>query len=357
MKKLLGFFAFIALLAGINSCKNDLDVLAPYKESVVIYGLLDHTDTINYIRVNKIFLGEGDATYMAQNSDSVYFNPGELSVKLERIKNGGIVSVTNPASSSMKIDLRDTLIPLQAGNFNTQQRIYYTKHPLYNDSEYKLTVTNNKTGKVYTSQTKLIANFQVTCGGQTEIVTYVCKPYINIPTVNTGKVKIVYKFPVNSRLTSADLVFYYRDTYTSAPTVQRNIHYILGTKKSNTTAGSEDADLTFFGNTFYGNIKNSIYNDPNVDKRFADSIQFVLTAAGEEYNYYTEVNGNSSGIVTEKPIYTNIQGGGIGLFSARAKYKLTKRLNCVTLDNLGLAADMAGLKFGTSVDYPVGYCL
>jgi hypothetical protein len=127
------FIAFASLLF-FHSCKNDLDVLAPYKESVAIYGLLDNTDTINYIRVNKVFLGEGDATYMAQNADSVYFQPGEISVKLERIKNGLTVSVTNPSTASMQINLRDTLIPLSSGSFNTQQRIYYTKHPLYNDS-------------------------------------------------------------------------------------------------------------------------------------------------------------------------------------------------------------------------------
>jgi hypothetical protein len=60
------------------SCHNKLEVLAPYKESVSVYGLLNQDDTVNYIRIGRVYLGEGNAVQMAAVQDSVWFKPGEL---------------------------------------------------------------------------------------------------------------------------------------------------------------------------------------------------------------------------------------------------------------------------------------
>ena len=79
-------------------CSNKLEILAPYKESVAVYGLINQNDTAQYIRVQRVFLGEGNALTMAQNPDSCYYKAGELKVSLQRIKGGAQVGVDNTGS-------------------------------------------------------------------------------------------------------------------------------------------------------------------------------------------------------------------------------------------------------------------
>ena len=36
-----------------QACKTDFDINAPWKESAIVYGILNQNDTIHYIKVNK----------------------------------------------------------------------------------------------------------------------------------------------------------------------------------------------------------------------------------------------------------------------------------------------------------------
>ena len=81
---LLGFV--ISLL--IASCDNTLDILDDYKETPIVYGLLNKNDTVNYIRLQKGFLGAGNALLMAQYSDSIYYDTSEVDVHIYSIING-----------------------------------------------------------------------------------------------------------------------------------------------------------------------------------------------------------------------------------------------------------------------------
>ena len=70
-----------------NSCKNDLKIIAPYKEIPQVHAILTPQDPMQMIRINKIFLGEGDANLMAQVPDSINYKTGELTVMLDRFVN------------------------------------------------------------------------------------------------------------------------------------------------------------------------------------------------------------------------------------------------------------------------------
>ena len=78
LKKIFILSAFLFLF--FTSCKNDLKLNAPYKEFPSIYAVLTPQDAIHIIRINKVFLGEGDANKMAQVSDSLNYPANELTV-------------------------------------------------------------------------------------------------------------------------------------------------------------------------------------------------------------------------------------------------------------------------------------
>ena len=71
MKKIL-----IALVAAISfsACSTEIEVNAEWKDVTVVFGLLDVSDTIQYIKISKAFLGEEDAFVMAQEPDSLYYS-------------------------------------------------------------------------------------------------------------------------------------------------------------------------------------------------------------------------------------------------------------------------------------------
>ncbi len=357
MQKLYILAVLFVALFGTN-CKNDLDVLSSYQESVAVYGLLDHTDTINYIRVNKVFLGTIDANVMAQQQDSNYFGAGEITVKLERIKNGVFVSVDNPATAIKEIILDDTIMPLQSGIFNINQRLYYTKHKLYNDCEYKLTITNNKTGKIYYAQTEMIGNFNPICGSTSEIVSFACKPNITFAAVSNGKLRAPLIAANNARICGVKLRLYYKDSIIGLPNaIPHIVDMELGEKVTPGPEGIDNIDFTTSSISFYYNLANKLSpGDGNMLGRRCDSVRFIMTFGGEELNTYNEVNGPSSSLAQEKPIYTNIKGGGVGIFSCRAKYYIKKRISCVTLDNMDSNSITAPLKFYASADYPPSSC-
>ena len=69
----LKIFIIASFIVFFFSCKNELNINAPYKEVPSVYAVLNPQDPIQMIRINKVFLGEGNANEMAQISDSINY--------------------------------------------------------------------------------------------------------------------------------------------------------------------------------------------------------------------------------------------------------------------------------------------
>src|ERR1700722_992454 len=93
-------YCFIILL--FIACNNKLNIDAPYKDITVVYGLLDQNDSAHYIRINKAFLGIGNALTMAQQYDSINYPTGTLTVILKDFDVNGD-STTIPLNPTMSI--------------------------------------------------------------------------------------------------------------------------------------------------------------------------------------------------------------------------------------------------------------
>lgn len=88
-------YYLILVFLGFSSCKNEINIAAPWKETVVVYGLLDPGAPINYLRIQKAFLDpDGNAFQFTQNPDSIY--PSNLAVKLFVRLNGNIIDTIYP---------------------------------------------------------------------------------------------------------------------------------------------------------------------------------------------------------------------------------------------------------------------
>ncbi|MHB8258708.1 MAG: hypothetical protein ACYDEC_00415 [Bacteroidia bacterium] len=320
-------------------------MLAPYKESVSVYGLLNQSDTIHYIRIERIFLGEGNAYTMAQNQDSVYFKSGELKVSLQRWNKstGQQVSVDVPVSSSMEIILTDTLIQADAGIFNQNERVYKTNHKLYADTnyQYKLIIHNNKTGKEYTAQTGLVSNFQLAqVLGNTLSQYLTSSSFINIVPYGLPGVICQYNSPANAGVCGLTLRLFY--TEYNGGGAPKYIDLGLGTYYPSTTFGGETQKFDYLGASMLSYIAASVPVNPSVT-RSADSVEFLLTAGGPDLALYNQVNASTS-LSQNAPNYTNISGG-IGVFSSRYQLALGRKLTEACLDTLSSSSLTCKLRF------------
>ena len=78
-------FAFVTLglisaLFVFNGCKDDISLIGDFKETAVIYGLLDQSETTHFIKINRAFIGPGNAYDIAQIPDSSYFQSVDATV-------------------------------------------------------------------------------------------------------------------------------------------------------------------------------------------------------------------------------------------------------------------------------------
>lgn len=311
----ISFFSLF-VLSVISSCTTDFEVNAPYKELTSVYGLLDQTKKEQFIRINRSFLGEGDALTMAKYQDSINYKAGDLEVKLERIKGG----VVQPNDSET---LQRVSVGKEAGTFASDSNFAYkgTK-PLFSDSEYKLTIVNKRTNKTLTSTTPLIQDVIIK-SPQANADPIIC-PACGSSTLAFRKsndagyqdLGVEWTTGKNAKLFEVILRFHYteRDPQTGNVVKKDSLDWLVN-QVSSTNASSQKYVIP--GEEFYRTIQSRIQESSAV-KRFVKDvyIDIIINAGGEELNMYMDVTRPSSGIVQEKPEYTNIENG-IGIFSCR----------------------------------------
>jgi hypothetical protein len=299
-RKIVGII--VAVLALVSGCSTDLNVLADYKETAIVYGLLSQSDTAQYIKINKAFLGPGNALEIAQIFDSISY-ANQLTVQLEQIKNGTKVSTITLT--------KDSSIAKPSGIFSAPKQILYkTKTPLDQLSDYNLVITNNSTHNVVTGTTKLVDNVSVT------------QPYsgsVNF-TSTVKPFRIEWTTSSNGKIYGVTLRFYYleKDKSTSVIT-PKYVDWVFGNQISKTTQGGEVMYVEFMGEAIYQYLQYKLPIDNNVIRYLPTSgpdVDFIFTIGAEDLNTFIEVSRPSTGIIQERPQYTNLKNG-FGLFSAR----------------------------------------
>lgn len=324
MLKRIALLITLPLLLSFNSCKNDLDINADWKDVTVVFGLLNQNDSIHIVRVSKAFLGEGDALAFAQVYDSLYYE--DISVKMEEYINGNL---------SRTITLRDTIgIPKEPGIFHyPNQKLYYTKTSLVPLAEYKIMVYNEKTDKLTYATTGLINGFTFS------------KP---LPTENVfGWLPLTVSYPfawktgANGRLYEFIIRFNYGEKRLEAPfdSVGKFVDWNLGRQRSDFLFQGSDMGLNVETVRFYQFLNSAIMpfngNIPaqNVE-RSVGRMDLIMNIASDDFTTFLDVNQPSNTIVQEKPKFTNIENG-IGLFASRFNFRRPNiALSVFTIDEI-----------------------
>lgn len=314
----------------LSACSTDLDVVGDYKETMVVYGLLDQSQDTQYVKINKAFLGEGNALLYAQIKDSVQF-ANSLNVVLKRIKSGVQQGADIPLSPN-------NTISKNSGVFygpDQENAIYSTNATLYGDSEYRLVIKNNETGNTVSAQTSLISDFAFTApfSGSTAFnfvnVSNPDQPF----TVEWNSAKNGKLYQLTVRLNYTD----YLDTNSDNiidDSIAQTVDWVHGTQKSERLDGTQKMTNVFVGKDFLKYIGSQLAPYPNLHKRVAGNVELKVLVAGDDMNTFIEVNAPSTGIIQQKPEFTNITNG-LGIFSSRYnKAPFARPLFHITKDTL-----------------------
>ena len=293
------------ILPLLFSCETDFDVNANWKDVTIVYGLIDPNNDDQLIKINKAFLGQGDAIQMASISDSTNYDPSNLIVKIHRVRE----QVFNTYDTLSSVVLTDTILDKDDGLFSTDDNIIYTfKKPssFYNtNSIYVLEILNLSSGQKVTSETEIINSFSFESlnpsfewglynGELADSLRFRTK---NIEWQNSNN-GVIYQLDILINYLESGIV---KSLSWSQPIVEYS---------------SGNMSLKIKGDQFFQFLENNL--DNNTTKQFLN-LDLVMTIGAQDLKTYIDVNQPFSGIVQERPVFSNIDNG-VGLFSSRYTY-------------------------------------
>lgn len=302
---------FIALILGsitsLNSCNEEIDMIGEYKETPILFCLLDQADSVHYVKLTKTFSGNSNAIEAAQIADSSYYQEAE--VKIEELISGVVSRTWNLTDT--------TLFTKVSGAFyNPSQKLYYfkttTANPLNSSATYRLTATLNGGEYTVSAETGLVDGiaitspvssykFAQTIGGVKQFATSQCK-------ANTG----------NAGVINASLEITFEERF-GTTTVDKVFNWTAG-ELIGTQLGTV-ASFQLAGGNFYSLMKQNCTNDVSIDRRRLKSFRMIVTGGSDELSRYILVNKPSTSLAQTKPTYTNLTCSdgrkAVGLFSSR----------------------------------------
>jgi len=327
----LYFLIFSLVLFLFFSCNQKINYVGEFKETAVVYGLLDHADSLHYIKINRAFIGPGNALDIAQIPDSNYFS--EVDATVSEYLNGNLIRSWT---------LQDTLLMNKDTNglfFAPEQKVYYFKTlptkstPVFGTPQissdpqlsslnpaatYKLNVVINGGKYTVKAETQLVNGITSLASGQNFTFKFVDDPaeYLGAPLTvsNTG----------NSFVMNAQMDVEFNEIKPSGTSV-KSFNWKIGESEVNP---NDSRSYQVLGKTFYELIDQNCTNDPSITRRTFKGMWITFTGGAEELYNYMLVNKPSSSLAQSKPSYTNLEinNGGkvIGIFSSRQTVRFYK---------------------------------
>lgn len=296
---MLGAFVVI-----FYSCETDFDVNSEWQEMAVVYGLLDASLDTQYIKINKAYLGEGDAIMMAQYSDSINFKPNDLKVDLHKLAPNN--------DTLMSISLDTTLIDKEEGFFSSDDNIVYraiiTPNFLTKDFRYAISIVNLMSGNMVSADTEVISDFSFKDFSSSSKWGFYNPFFVDSAKFTTKTVK--WQKVQNGEIYQIDVRFNYLE--------DGEPKSLVWSQAAEVFIGSSTMQTRMEGAKFFNFLTQSLVDDNSVIREF-ENLDLIMTVGTEYLNDYIKVNAPLTDIVQQRPELSNINNG-IGIFSSRYTY-------------------------------------
>lgn len=346
MQRTASILAICAALFG--ACSTDLEINDEYKNITVVEGLLDMRDSLQLIKVNKGFLGNGDALTYAQIQDSNEWNGDAIEyAHVVRRRNGQTMG-TFPLHDTIITD-RNTgtfYAPTQKmyyfndASYRTVEMVGGVATPLYLDkaSEYVLEVKVK--GEVITATTNIVNDFPFQAADQSteQVINLLLGSQFN-------RFELNWDSGVNGRRYVADYSFTYQEMRNGELGEVKRLTQRMATVVKRGTVGNEAMSASIDGRDFYQNLAAAIADDPTVQRRVFLGVEFTVSVANDEFHTFLTLSEPVSGIIEDRPSYSNVTNG-YGIFASRyVKQIRGKRLGPTSLAQLATGDITGHLRF------------
>ncbi|MEY3126717.1 MAG: hypothetical protein RL273_870 [Bacteroidota bacterium] len=321
IKKYLCFIFISLVLIVLNSCNEKIKLIGDFVETAVIYGLLDQADSLHYIKINRAFIGPGNALEIAQIADSSYFT--NVDATISEYLNGNL---------TRSWLLRDTILDNKDPNgvfYAPEQKVYYFKTMPTGFNGVIQTSTNPQMTSLNPQAIYkidiVINNGVFSVSGETELVRGITSAaatqnfnfkFANNPGEYTST-GITVSSTGNSYVLNTQLKIAFNEWENNTYS-EKSFFWKLGEAD---VLPSSSKIFTANGETFYDLMKSNCTENSSISKRTFKGVTIKITGGAEELYNFIAVNKPSSGLAQSKPTYTNLTATNgkrvIGIFSSR----------------------------------------
>ncbi|MBM78907.1 MAG: hypothetical protein CL846_10540 [Crocinitomicaceae bacterium] len=350
---------FLSFLIILNSCNSDFDLNAPYKSIPIVYGLLDQSLDTQFIKINRSYLGDSNNVESAAINDSTHFQNITASVQQFNINDTLNPVRIYPLEEIWVNNIDDGLF------YEDSQKVYYfVPDPvsfsgfdtvyLNDENIYKLFLQVPGTDDLVSAKTELIDGSGLSYN-QFYKLTLKTFGFNLLNDVDLGTSpeyndhRVDWNTASKAKRYELMLKFHFDEVSTQGQVTKKSIDWDLGSQKSINSDGGEELNKKFNGLAFFELIDSKLSgyaSESSVEKRIIDEVEFILTAGNEDLNIFMDVNEPATGVVTERPSFTNVNNG-LGIFASKYQKSITGKLTNSTVLELCMGQITSGYKFCT----------
>jgi hypothetical protein len=321
MKKLL--FLFVTIFT-LSSCENDFDLTEDWKDITIVYGLLDQSQPIQYIRIEKAFLDPTtSALVLAQEADSLYYD--NIEVQLVEFQSG---NSSGNIFQLERVNAADEGFVRAEGIFASDPNLLYKfDGEIKEDFTYRLEIIKDgdRDNKIE-AETRICQDFRLTSPSSSNIIN-------TIRFRPNAETAFRWSPPSNSEIFILKLLINYTEAPTSDPSNVTSKQLIWVIDDKITPDPGDLARVSAQGTDFFRFIDNSL--EPGFI-RSLDSLDVEIVSGAVDLLNYLDAGQINGGITSSDltTTYTNLNEG-LGVFSSRHYKRVTGfELEPLSLDSL-----------------------
>ena len=324
----LAAFCCLSMWVGIG-CSTDIDLTAPYERTPVVFSLLEAAQDTQWVRINRTWLGDGNQFDAAMVQDSSEYDRDDLIVAMDERSGEQVLRTWQ---------LQDTVIENKStdGIFygpNHQMWFFVPEGGLDSEAEYDFSL-DIADGTHAEASTNMIAT---QAGNITQPPPGVVNFKFNFASIGNQTIypDITFKwsstegasqYDISMRIHVTERIWADLEHTQLVDELDRIIEWPMGSLRTDTDEGGEVLQKEVNGERFFTTLSTQLVEDPYITRvlgswdenvQIARAFDFILTIANEELATYLEINSPVTGVIQERPEYTNINGG-LGLFASRA---------------------------------------
>jgi len=299
----LVYFLLSLIIVLSCSCSNELEVHEPAPANKpTIYFLLDPGDSVQYMRLQSVFLGTGNALETAKNPDSIY--PYGSNIVLQQLKDGEVIA--NFPLEAISDHPKDQGIFAENGHL-----LYKLNRRITAGTTYRMQVNLPNGSPVIEAET--------TPYNHLEILEVNRWPN-GINMVNARFAHVKWLSLPETETYQLTITFHYYDL-TSTDTIHKSVDWKLPRVTSQSTVGGEVVDMVIPIEKWFLHLADRIPVGEEIVKRVAGRFDYRWDFAGTALeSYLMQEQTMENGLLTDYAQFSNIPNA-IGLFTYRSHHE------------------------------------